>query len=95
MEDDERIARLQRLAYGAGTPDDVRARAREELTELRAQAANEAVDADGAHAADQRITFWAGNGFGCHVRVCPVVLFVLGEACLALTAKCLVMIGSS
>lgn len=34
MTDDERIARLQRLAYGADTPDPVRARAAAELAEL-------------------------------------------------------------
>ena len=34
MTDDERIARLQRMAYGADTPDPVRARAVAELAEL-------------------------------------------------------------
>lgn len=34
MTDDERIARLQRMAYGADTPDPVRARAAAELAEL-------------------------------------------------------------
>lgn len=36
MTDDERIARLQRLAYGADTPDPDRARAVDELAELAA-----------------------------------------------------------
>lgn len=66
MADDERIARLQRLAYGAGTPDDVRVRAREELAELAAMAEAaakaEAAEAERLHAPERRAPRRPGHG---------------------------------